>query len=134
MWPLDIKGLHEVFAIHLSHFMPLVSYNTPWKLSLLIFFRVYKKRSVAWDGLRFLELFIDNIWTFFNFLLKQLGHQLSFSKKHKSGLWQMAYVRTWHTRINFTNYPTWWFFNKYAHEQTFSVSWVRETTLGVHAF
>ena len=31
--------------------------------------------------------------------------------------------------INFTNCRTWLFFNKYAQEHTFSVSWVREATL-----
>ena len=31
--------------------------------------------------------------------------------------------------INFTNCLTWLFFNKYVHEHTFLVSWVREATL-----
>ena len=47
----------SVFTSHskvfLTHFMPLISFDTPWKhfFGVSEVFRVYQKRSVAWNGL-----------------------------------------------------------------------------------
>ena len=48
----------SIFTNHskdfLTHFMPLICFDTPWKHFFLAFyegFRVYQKRSVPWNGL-----------------------------------------------------------------------------------
>ena len=40
----------------LTHFMPLISFYTPWKHQLSDVFRGYRKRPVAWNGLKKLQV------------------------------------------------------------------------------
>ena len=52
---------------HLTHFMPLISFDTPWKQAREILwfsdvFRGYQKRSVAWNGLTMHKLWSENAW------------------------------------------------------------------------
>ena len=50
----------ESTLLCLTHFMPLISFDTPWKHQKperLSVFRGYKKRSVAWNGLIVLDDF-----------------------------------------------------------------------------
>ena len=50
--------------------------------------------------------------------------------KSRAGLDKSCmYVRDVLKIINFINYRTWLFFNLYANEHAFSVSWVREAAI-----
>ena len=47
----NFQRVLALLLLQLTHFMPLISFYTPWRFSDV--FRGYRKRSVAWNGLTY---------------------------------------------------------------------------------
>ena len=63
-------------------------------------------------------------------MLQTIFKNLQHIGKSRAGLDKSrTYVRDVLRIINFINCRTWLFFNKYAYEHAFSVSWVREAAI-----